>query len=467
MIFGFHTDPRGAGPAVHDHGADGIRLLMQMPRRLASGLIYIVLGLLGALLIWAFYGRADVVVTVEGVLKPESEMRRVYPPTSGYLVEMYAVEGSSVQRGDVLARIRSEDAVRAAAEAEQARLRLEQLETEERLFPRQKALMRKEIENLWRQIGQTRREYDHLERERYRNLPAAQKNQLRKLRLQVADADLARRAAGAELDKYQRLFALAGHGGISEREVDEKQRVYEKSLSRYRELELDLEHLEFDFTKETNLANRKLDQAQTALLQFQFERDRKILEMENQEKRLQMQLRAARAAWEAVSNITLDDFDADSLLVVKAPVSGVVTYVSATQPGETAEGDAPLVVMAPTKVDKTLAIRIPEADRGMLRAGQAVRVKFNAFPFQRYGAIDGVLEYISPGALQDEDGGLYYEGRVGLERDRYRRDGEDLLVRYGMTATAEIAVEKRRIIDLVIDPFRKLKQRDREGEASA
>ena len=43
-----------------------------------------------------------------------------------------------------------------------------------------------------------------------------------------------------------------------------------------------------------------------------------------------------------------------------------------------------------------LKIEIAEHDRAFLREGQPVKLKFNAFPYQRYGLIDGTLQFISP-----------------------------------------------------------------------
>ena len=50
-----------------------------------------------------------------------------------------------------------------------------------------------------------------------------------------------------------------------------------------------------------------------------------------------------------------------------------------------------------------------------------------------------------------------YEGRVSLDKDYFVINGEKISVRYGMTAVTEIVVQKRRLVDLVLDPFRRLK----------
>jgi HlyD family secretion protein len=86
-----------------------------------------------------------------------------------------------------------------------------------------------------------------------------------------------------------------------------------------------------------------------------------------------------------------------------------------------------------------------------------VKVKVNAFSYQRYGPIQGELEYISPTTTRDPQTKQgFYTARVGLEKDYFLVNEEKTPVRYGMGADAEITVRKRRIIDLVLDPMRNI-----------
>lgn len=104
-----------------------------------------------------------------------------------------------------------------------------------------------------------------------------------------------------------------------------------------------------------------------------------------------------------------------------------------------------------------LKIEIQERDRGFLHEGLPVKMKFGAFPYQRYGFINGVLEYISPATQQSSAAGApVYKGRVSLDRDYFSVGEKTYPVRFGMAATAEIVVRKRRLIDIALDPIRNL-----------
>jgi HlyD family secretion protein len=104
-----------------------------------------------------------------------------------------------------------------------------------------------------------------------------------------------------------------------------------------------------------------------------------------------------------------------------------------------------------------LKIEIAEQDRGFLREGLPVKLKFNAFPYQRYGLIEGTLQFISPATKASATSKLpVYEGRITLDRDHYTVGETAYPLRYGMTASAEVVVRKRRLIDVALDPFRQI-----------
>jgi HlyD family secretion protein len=85
-------------------------------------------------------------------------------------------------------------------------------------------------------------------------------------------------------------------------------------------------------------------------------------------------------------------------------------------------------------------------------------MKFSAFPYQRYGFISGTLEYISPSTqgATGPDAAAVYKGNVSLARDYYSVGDIKYPLRFGMVASAEIAVQKRRIIEFILDPLRQI-----------
>ncbi len=126
--------------------------------------------------------------------------------------------------------------------------------------------------------------------------------------------------------------------------------------------------------------------------------------------KLRLQLQTAWLVADAAARIRFENIDKDNFLLIVAPVDGVITDVTSTESGDKIQANTPLGGIAPKIARPVLKIEIAEQDRAFLKEGLAAKLKFNVFPFQRYG----------------------------------------------MTAVAEIAVRERRLIDLALDPFRQI-----------
>ncbi len=443
--------------AVRDHDAEGIDILAGRSSRAARAVLYLFVCLLAAGFAWSFFGKADVVVTAQGQLEPKLDMRKVYVPIAGEIIDLYVTEGAVVAKNDLLARIKATDAIKAATDAEQAKIRLERAELERSLFPQKKALYQKELANIEKNIQQKEKELALYQKDKLKNLPAIQRHKLNKARIKLRQAAEDRDAAREIYEKYDRLYS-SGNGGVSRKEVEEHRNRYLKADTDQENAAIDLDNLEYEFSQQKTRYDKRINDAAMELLRFRFEHRQKLLRMEDEEKQVEIGYRAAKAAWDAASGITFDDIDDQNYLRIRAPVDGEVTFVSARQRGEKIKPDIPLLSIAPADTEKMVAIRIADRDRGLLKVGMDVSLKFAAFPFHRYGRIDGTLEYLSPDAMVTKEGGHYYEGRVGIERDFFLDRGAERKLRYGMTADAEISVRKRRIIDWLLDPFRKFSE---------
>lgn len=93
-----------------------------------------------------------------------------------------------------------------------------------------------------------------------------------------------------------------------------------------------------------------------------------------------------------------------------------------------------------------------DKDIGFVRAGQSAMIKIEAFPFTRYGVIEGTVTSVSNDAIADEKLGLYYAARVRFVKPTMLVDGADLLLSPGMAVTAEVTTGTRRLIEYVLSP---------------
>jgi hemolysin D len=443
--------------ALEDHSAEGIAILSSEPRRFMALSIYTMLGLVVTGLLWSFFGHADVIVSGGGSLQPESEVRRVYAPVDGELASLYIAEGQPVQKGDVLARLNARGAIEAATNALQAQLKLEEAEREWREFPQKKVLMERKAASLKQQVETEERQHEKRMAEGISKLSEGQRAQLQEARTNVEDAKRARDAAKEESDKYARLFALPGGGGVSQIQVDAKRNALQAADNALRVAQARLSELLARQGLESNQAKSQLETSGQELAKLQLQYEAASKEVANAEEKLRLQVQTARLVADAAARIRFENIDKDNFLLILAPADGIVTDVTSTQPGDKIQANTPLGGIAPKNARPILKIEIPEHDRAFLREGLQAKMKFNAFPYQRYGLINGTLEYISPAtkpSLQTKQ--PVYEGRVRLGQDFYQVGDIKYPLRYGMTATAELVVRERRLIDLALDPFRQI-----------
>jgi HlyD family secretion protein len=443
--------------AITDHSPEGIEILYSEPSRIIRAFNLLILALVIAAVVWSFIGRADVIVSAPGVLGPEDEVRRVYTPVDGELIDLYIAEGLPVSEGDVLARINARGAIQAATAALEAELKLAEVEQEYREFPERRELMQRHADSLARQIETAAQLHEKRITDGLEKLAQAQKARLEEARGNLEKAARLRSAAKREWGKYQRLFARPGGGGVSKNKVDETKDAYLASETDYRLAEARLGELEFQLSEEYAEARAELEGSDQKLTELRIEYEKAVNEIRRTENRIKLEYQSARLAAEAAARIKFENIDEENFLRILAPVSGVITSVTFTQPGDKIQANTPLASIAPAGASPVLKVDILGQDRGFLREGLPVKMKFSAFPYQRYGFISGSLEYISPSTQKSSQSDIpVYKGHVVLDRDHYTVDDMNYPLRYGMDATAEIVIRKRRLIDMALDPLRKI-----------
>ncbi|ACC72608.1 HlyD family efflux transporter periplasmic adaptor subunit [Paraburkholderia phymatum] len=156
---------------------------------------------------------------------------------------------------------------------------------------------------------------------------------------------------------------------------------------------------------------------------------------------------------------------------ISAPKSGVVAF-SNLVPGRTLDAaDVALVIVTDDRSALRAALRMPSRRRGFVHTGQTVRLKFDAFPYVKFGTYDARVDAISPTTIQSGmsvapaspaapketgDGDFMAWATLRGRTFDYGKQRFDILP--GMRATASIVVERRTIAEWVLEPlFRTLR----------
>lgn len=143
---------------------------------------------------------------------------------------------------------------------------------------------------------------------------------------------------------------------------------------------------------------------------------------------------------------------------LRAPCDAIVHEIANFPVGSAVREAEALITLVPINCEIELEAKIPAQDIGRVKVGDPVRVKLNAFPFQKHGTLDGVIRTISEDTFQEntQDHELqsptYYRSRITLSGS-LRNVHDNFRLIPGMEVQAEIKVGTRSVLEYVIHPL--------------
>ncbi|MFM8468244.1 MAG: HlyD family type I secretion periplasmic adaptor subunit [Oxalobacteraceae bacterium] len=135
-----------------------------------------------------------------------------------------------------------------------------------------------------------------------------------------------------------------------------------------------------------------------------------------------------------------------------APIDGTVQQLAVHTIGGVVTPAQVLMLVVPQQALMEVEAMLENKDVGFVHPGQAVEIKLEAFPFTRYGTVEGQVAHISRDAITDEKRGLLYRAKIRLQRNTLSVGGREAPLVPGMTATAEIKTGRRSVIEYFLSP---------------
>ncbi len=151
--------------------------------------------------------------------------------------------------------------------------------------------------------------------------------------------------------------------------------------------------------------------------------------------------------------------------VIRAPVSGTVTNIAVSR-GASLAADAPLATVLPVGSGLEAQLLVPTRAIGFVQPGNEVVLRYDAFPFQRFGQHRGSVhnvsrtvwspgERVGPVTVREP----VYRIDVQLERQTVDAGGQEIDLRPGMLVSADILLEKRTVFEWIFEPVLELRGR--------
>jgi membrane fusion protein len=160
-------------------------------------------------------------------------------------------------------------------------------------------------------------------------------------------------------------------------------------------------------------------------------------------------------------------------LLLRAPSDGVVATLQA-EPGQSINAGAVLASVLPAHTQMVAQLYAPSSAVGFVRPQQAVNLRYQAFPYQKFGVQSGrVLQVsrtpltpaelallnlpsaLSQGALSEP----LYRITVGLARQSVNAYGQEQALSPGMQLDADVLLERRSLIEWIFEPLLSLARR--------
>ena len=350
---------------------------------------------------------------VAGYLAPTHGLIKLHAPQAGTLTETYVEEGRRVARGDPLYVLSTERSSLAAPEAQAAAIG--------QLRGRRASLAR-EIEEQASLALVTKQDFE----QRMRDVDV----EITQLNAAVATQGERLASSHATLD---RQAALARQGFFSEAQLAQQREQVLEQQARLQAVE----------RSRTALARDRAS-LDAALVAHQPKATSEHAAIERQISALDQEL---------------TEYQARRALLITAPADGVVTTILAER-GQSVNAGAPLLSIIPEGAALQAQLLVPSRAAGFIATGQHVALRYQAFPFQRFGSSHGVVKEISRTLITPGDTQLpaalaepAYRITVALERHTVPAYGKDFPLQAGMLLDADIALDRRRLVEWVFEPL--------------
>lgn len=167
------------------------------------------------------------------------------------------------------------------------------------------------------------------------------------------------------------------------------------------------------------------------------------------------QLRSQRSALEQQRATS----EGKSRRVLRAPVAGRITAIQ-VHSGQDVDSKRPLMAILPQGAKYAAELFVPSRAIGFVHQGQHVELQYDAFPHERFGVYDGTIADVADAIMTPAEVPApvklkqsVYRVKVALDRQAISAYGKSVPLTAGMTLSADIILEKRTLLDWLLDPL--------------
>ncbi len=396
--------------------------------------------LLLVVFVWVMIGQVDEVAVATGKIIPNGQVKTVQAEDKGVVKQIYVSEGQLVKKGEPLIDL---DTTITAAD----------------------------VKRLRQQVAYFSLDLDRLTAEQNHQsfIPQAYPD------LEPKDIAFQQNLYQSRLQEYNTKLAVASSTKMqNEANLRSSRAGYQKMMEQYAIAREQAERVEklaaeeaistfvmFDYqTKRIELeGNIRSQEAEISRMEWSITEAQKQIENVEAERSREIMTSIVddRQKLSGFTEELKKAEEKDRLSHITAPIDGRVSRLDIHTVGGIVTPAQALMEIVPDEAVMQVEAWVENKDIGFVQPGQQAEVKVETFNFQKFGTIDANVVEVSPNAVEDKDKGRVYRVLMDFDKNSFNVNGKDVAISSGMTATGEIKIRKKRIIEFFLDPFRQYK----------
>ncbi|TNJ40510.1 HlyD family type I secretion periplasmic adaptor subunit [Phaeobacter sp. B1627] len=151
--------------------------------------------------------------------------------------------------------------------------------------------------------------------------------------------------------------------------------------------------------------------------------------------------------------------------VITSPMAGIVNSLAVTTIGGVIRPGDEILEIIPQGEELFVEARVKPEDIANVQRGQDVTIKLTAYDYTIYGSLRGKVDIVSADTFEDErdaDAPPYYRVTVRVDRSSLTARQQQMEIRPGMRATAELQTGSKTILTYLLKPLYKSREAFRE-----
>ncbi len=405
------------------------------PSPLGRKILFLIVTVFTFSIVWAAFGKIDIITIARGKIIPSDYSKVIQPLETGVIKAIHVRDGQYVKKGDVLIEL---DATSTTADKN----RLNNERTSAMVAAKRlRALLKGK--NSFIAPEDAAPEFVQLQQQMLRDQYAEVQNKAKSAKLLIEQRRASLKGTESNIQRLEKTLPL-----ITERAKAIKAMVAKKFVSKSEYLEIEEQRV----NKEHELAmeRHKRKESQAVLEEAIGQHETIMAEFKNA---WQAELSQIETTVKSLSQEETKATIRTSQQTLLAPIDGVVQQLSVHTIGGVVTPAQQLMVVAPNEGQLEVEAWIENKDIGFVNAGQMVEIKVEAFPFTKYGLIDGKLLHLSQDSVPMENVGHVYTTRVSMSRTTMEVGDKHIKLSPGMNVSVEVKTGQRRVIEYFLNPI--------------